>query len=59
MKKSIDFITSKGNNIRGGMKMAETGNTRQRNLLTVLYALDAAGEATAAFLAELARLRRK
>ena len=32
--------------------MAETGNTRQRNLLTVLYALDAAGEATAAFLAE-------
>ena len=32
--------------------MAENGNTRQRNLLTVLYALDAAGEATAAFLAE-------
>ena len=32
--------------------MAETGNTRQRNLLTVLYALDTAGEATAAFLAE-------
>ena len=32
--------------------MAENGNTRQRNLLTVLYALDTAGEATAAFLAE-------
>ena len=32
--------------------MLENGNTRQRNLLTVLYALDTAGEATAAFLAE-------
>ena len=32
--------------------MAENGNTRQRNLLTLLYAMDAAGEATAAFLAE-------
>ena len=32
--------------------MAENGNTKQRNLLTVLYAMDAAGEATAAFLAE-------
>jgi len=32
--------------------MAENGNTRQRNLLTLLYALDTAGEATAAFLAE-------
>ena len=32
--------------------MAESGNTRQRNLLTLLYAMDAAGEATAAYLAE-------
>ena len=32
--------------------MAENGNTRQRNLLTLLYAMDAAGEATAACLAE-------
>ena len=32
--------------------MAESGNTRQRNLLTLLYAMDAAGEATAACLAE-------
>ena len=32
--------------------MAENSNTKQRNLLTVLYAMDAAGEATAAFLAE-------
>lgn len=30
----------------------ESGNTRQRNLLQLLYAMDAAGEATAAFLAE-------
>lgn len=32
--------------------MVESGNTRQRNLLQLLYAIDAAGEATAAFLAE-------
>ena len=32
--------------------MIENGNTRQRNLLMLLYAMDAAGEATAAFLAE-------
>ena len=32
--------------------MAENGNTRQRNLLMLLYAMDTAGEATAAFLAE-------
>ena len=32
--------------------MMENGNTRQRNLLMLLYAMDAAGEATAAFLAE-------
>ena len=32
--------------------MMETGNTRQRNLLMLLYAMDAAGEATAAYLAE-------
>ena len=32
--------------------MVENGNTRQRNLLILLYAMDAAGEATAAFLAE-------
>lgn len=32
--------------------MVENGNTRQRNLLMLLYAMDAAGEATAAFLAE-------
>lgn len=32
--------------------MKESGNTRQRNLLQLLYAMDAAGEATAAFLAE-------
>ena len=32
--------------------MVESGNTRQRNLLMLLYAMDAAGEATAAFLAE-------
>ena len=30
----------------------ESGNTRQRNLLMLLYAMDAAGEATAAHLAE-------
>ena len=32
--------------------MVENGNTRRRNLLMLLYAMDAAGEATAAFLAE-------
>ena len=32
--------------------MMETGNTRQRNLLMLLYAMDDAGEATAAYLAE-------
>lgn len=32
--------------------MMENGNTRQRNLLMLLYALDDAGEATAAHLAE-------
>ena len=32
--------------------MAESSNTRQRNLLMLLYAMDAAGEATAAYLAE-------
>ena len=32
--------------------MMESGNTRQRNLLMLLYAMDAAGEATAAYLAE-------
>ena len=32
--------------------MMETANTRQRNLRTILYALDSAGEATAAHLAE-------
>ena len=32
--------------------MVENGNTRQRNLLMLLYAMDAAGEATAAHLAE-------
>ena len=32
--------------------MVENGNTRQRNLLMLLYAMDAAGEATAAYLAE-------
>ena len=32
--------------------MVENGNTRQRNLLMLLYAMDAAGEATAACLAE-------
>ena len=32
--------------------MAESGNTRQRNLLMLLYAMDTAGEATAAYLAE-------
>ena len=32
--------------------MMENGNTRQRNLLMLLYALDTAGEATAAYLAE-------
>lgn len=32
--------------------MAENGNTRQRNLLMLLYAMDAAGEATAAYLSE-------
>ena len=32
--------------------MVESGNTRQRNLLMLLYAMDAAGEATAAYLAE-------
>jgi len=36
--------------------MAENSNTKQRNLLMLLYALDAAGEATAAFLAEETRL---
>ena len=36
--------------------MVESGNTRQRNLLMLLYAMDAAGEATAAFLAEETRL---
>ena len=36
--------------------MMENGNTRQRNLLMLLYAMDAAGEATAAFLAEETRL---
>ena len=30
----------------------ENGNTRQRNLLMLLYAMDTAGEATAAYLAE-------
>ena len=32
--------------------MVESGNTRQRNLLMLLYAMDTAGEATAAYLAE-------
>ena len=32
--------------------MVENGNTRQRNLLMLLYAMDTAGEATAAYLAE-------
>ena len=32
--------------------MIENGNTRQRNLLMLLYAMDAAGEATAAYLSE-------
>lgn len=32
--------------------MVENGNTRQRNLLTLLYAMDTAGEATAAYLSE-------
>ena len=32
--------------------MVENGNTRQRNLLMLLYAMDSAGEATAAYLAE-------
>ena len=32
--------------------MVENSNTRQRNLLMLLYAMDAAGEATAAYLAE-------
>lgn len=32
--------------------MPETGNTRQRNLLMLLYAMDDAGEATAAHLSE-------
>ena len=32
--------------------MVDSGNTRQRNLLMLLYALDTAGEATAAHLAE-------
>ena len=32
--------------------MMENGNTRQRNLLMLLYAMDTAGEATAAYLAE-------
>ena len=32
--------------------MMENGSTRQRNLLTLLYAIDGAGEATAAYLAE-------
>jgi len=32
--------------------MVESGNTRQRNLMMLLYAMDAAGEATAAYLAE-------
>ena len=32
--------------------MAENGNTKQRNLLMLLYAMDAAGEATAAYLSE-------
>lgn len=32
--------------------MVDSGNTRQRNLLMLLYAMDTAGEATAAFLAE-------
>ena len=32
--------------------MVENSNTRQRNLLTLLYAMDTAGEATAAYLAE-------
>jgi len=32
--------------------MLEIGNTRQRNLLMLLYAMDDAGEATAAYLAE-------
>ena len=32
--------------------MVESGNTRQRNLLQLLYAMDTAGEATAAYLAE-------
>ena len=36
--------------------MAENGNTRQRNLLMLLYAMDAAGEATAACLAEATHL---
>ena len=32
--------------------MVDSGNTRQRNLLMLLYAMDTAGEATAAYLAE-------
>ena len=32
--------------------MMENGNTRQRNLLMLLYAMDTAGEATAAYLSE-------
>ena len=32
--------------------MMENGSTRQRNLLTLLHAIDGAGEATAAYLAE-------
>ena len=32
--------------------MVENGNTKQRNLLMLLYAMDAAGEATAAYLSE-------
>ena len=32
--------------------MVENGNTRQRNLLMLLYAMDTAGEATAAYLSE-------
>ena len=34
----------------------DSGNTRQRNLLMLLYAMDAAGEATAAYLAEQTHL---
>ena len=37
---------------KGVIGMMENGNTRQRNLLMLLYAMDAAGEATAAYLAE-------